>query len=83
MSIEDFALRFEGLDPARINAVVNNLAHLAGVVEAQVESVKELLIKANALSAVVQSELPRVKQTIADIQSQLAAYEANQRRFNR
>ena len=83
MSLEDFALRFEGLDPVRVNAIVDNLAHLAGVVDTQVESVKELLIKANALSAVVQAELPRIKKTIADIQSQLAAYEANQRRFNR
>jgi ABC-type transporter Mla subunit MlaD len=83
MTLEDAALRFEGLDPAKINAIANNLAHLLGVVDAQMECVKEILIKVNALSAVVQAEMPRAKQVLADIQSQIAAYEANQRRFSR
>jgi ABC-type transporter Mla subunit MlaD len=83
MTLEDFALRFEGIDPAKVNEIANNLTHLLGVVDGQMERVKEILIKVDALSAVVQAELPRAKQTLADIQSQIAAYEANQRRFNR
>lgn len=61
MSIEDNLLRFEGLDPAKINAILDNVTHLLGVVKA---------------------EMPRVEKLIADVQSQIAAYEAKQKSIN-
>ena len=62
MSIEDFALRFEGLDPVKVKAILDNTSHLLGVVE---------------------SELPRIKQLIADVRTEIAAYEAKQKEFQR
>jgi len=82
MSIEDFALRFEGLDPAKINAIITNSEHLLGVVEAQMATVKQLTDTVQRLVAVVDAELPHAKQLVADVRSQLAAYEANQKRFS-
>lgn len=71
MSIEDFVLRFEGLDPAKIKQGLDDVSHLAGVIKAEVEKFKALL----------DTELPRIERLIANVQSQIAAYEANQRRF--
>lgn len=61
MSIEDNLLRFEGLDPAKVNAILDNVAHLLGAIKA---------------------EMPRVEKLIADVQSQIAAYEAKQKQIN-
>jgi hypothetical protein len=60
MTIEDWALQFEGLDPVKIKAILDDAVHVLGVIKA---------------------ELPRIERLIANAQSQILAYEANQKRF--
>jgi len=60
MTIEDFALRFEGLDPVKVKEILDNVQHFINLIT---------------------TELPRIDKTLKAINSQIAAYEANQRRF--
>jgi uncharacterized protein YukE len=81
MSIEDAALRFEGLDPATIDSVLADMMHFIGVVKAQVDQINAIAERCTAFAAVVKSETPRMQKMLANIQSQIQAYEANQRRY--
>lgn len=58
MSIEDNILRFEGLDPAKVRATLDDITHLLSILKA---------------------EMPRIERLIANLQSQIAAYEAKQK----
>ncbi len=61
MSIEDFALQFEGLDPAKVHAILDDTVHLLDVIKA---------------------EMPHIERWIANVRSQVAAYEAKQKQIN-
>lgn len=43
MSIEDFLERFEGLDPVKIKAILDNTSHLLGVIETELPRIKQLI----------------------------------------
>ncbi len=60
MTIEDWVFQQEGLEPAKVQAIIDDVLHVL---------------------AVIKAELPRVEKLVANLQSQIAAYEANQRRF--
>lgn len=83
MTWESWFLEQEGLDPAKIKAILDNTEHLLGVVENNLDNVNALLKQVTALAAVVQSELPRAKQLAHDIRNQIAAYEARQKEYGR
>lgn len=83
MSIEDIALRWEGLDPAKIKSILDDTAALLSVVESEIGRVQSVLTEVDHLVGVVQGQLPRVNRLTADIRNQIAAYEAKQKEFNR
>ena len=58
MSLESAALQFEGLDPAKVKDILDNVVHLLGILKA---------------------EMPRIEKLIADVQSQIVAYETKQK----
>ena len=61
MTIEDFAIQFEGLDPAVVHRALADAEHLLGI---------------------IQAEMPCIKQLLADVRSQIVAYEAKQKQLN-
>ncbi len=60
MTFEDLALKFEGLDPVKVKAILDDVSHLLGIIK---------------------TEMPRAEHLIANLQSQIAAYEAKQKEF--
>jgi ABC-type transporter Mla subunit MlaD len=70
MSIEDFALRFEGLDDqqiARVHLALNDSVHTVANLKAIIQIVK--------------AELPRLERTLATLESVLATVKTTQERF--
>ncbi len=42
MSIEDFALQFEGLDPAKVHAILNDIVHFLDVLKTEMPRIERL-----------------------------------------
>lgn len=81
MTIEDNFLRWEGLDPAKVDEIANNLVHILDTVKGQTDRINTILREAANLVAIIETEMPRVEKTIADVRSQIAAYEAKQKQL--
>lgn len=43
MSIEDALLQFEGLDPKKVIAILDDLAHLLGVIKTEMPRIERLV----------------------------------------
>lgn len=71
MSIEDFALKFEGLSDQQIadlHAALVDTQHTVGTVK--------------ALIATIEAELPRIKRTVATFEGILATVNAKQKAWS-
>ena len=74
MSIEDFALRFEGIDPARVKQSMDDLV-------AVLNSAKQIAAALQVQMTAVQTQMPRIERLIDNVETIIKQYEANQRRF--
>ncbi len=72
MSIEDFALRFEGLNDQQIAAFHQALADSLHTVA-----------NIKAIIAIVEAELPRLKKTVVTAENILATINAKQQQWRR
>ena len=70
MTLEDFALRFEGLSDEQIAAVHRLL-----------EEAPHTIANLRSIVAIIEADLPRLKRTLATLQSALATINANQQRY--
>lgn len=71
MSIEDFALKFEGLSDQQIAAVHQALA----------DSI-HTIANVKAILAIIEAELPRLKKTVATAENLLATINAKQKEWS-
>lgn len=89
MSIEDNLLRFEGLDPDKINQGLTDASVLLGVVKSELGRVKAMAETAqklaedfNHLVSIYEAQEGRIERLISTVQGQIAAYQAKQKQVN-
>lgn len=89
MSIEDNLLRFEGLDPAKINQGLTDASVLLGVIKDELGRVKamtgtaqKLIEDFNHLVSVYETQEQRIERLITTVQGQIAAYQTKQKQVN-
>lgn len=93
MSIEDFALRFEGFNDqqiAQLKAALPDIEHLVGVLQANFPAINriqagvaQLLPDLVKLEGVINSEMPRINKVIPVIKMAVAVINATQKEFHR
>jgi len=81
MTIEEMGMRAIGLDPAKVNAIIADAAHFTEVGKAQIATITALVADIEKALAVIKTETPRAAKMLANIESQIKAYQANQARF--
>jgi len=87
-TFEEMGLRALGLDPIKINDAMVNGLQVLGAVKGQLDRLKRMADNAqvvmndlNELIKAYEAQQGHIEKLISDVQSQIAAYQANQRRF--